>query len=939
MALVERDRDLAAIDDLLGVAMAGRGVTALVEGLPGIGKTALLAAVSEHAMRLDIRTLTSIGGELEQDLPFAIVRHLFEPLLGAASATQRAELLAGAAGLAAPVFGYRDDRDASSVLGDVVYGLYWLCANLAESGTLLLVVDDVHWADGASLRFLSHLSRRIADLPVLLLLAGRPGQILDRLVSGALGGAAPRIIRLRPLSDEAVGVLVRRELFPDADDEFCHACALATGGNPFLLAEALTHLRAMGMPPVATEAHRIEHVRPETISRAVLARIARLGPDAVRFARALAVLGTAAQPRHVAALAGLSIRAAAAVADELAREAIVTVDRPVWFVHPLVRTAVYLDLSGLLRAVEHKRAARVLIEEDIAPEQLAPHLLAAEPESDPWVVDSLHAAAASALGRGAPESAAVYLQRARAEPPPPAQRGALAALLGRALTMAARHSEAAVALREAIGLTESLVDRLELVIELGFLMMQAGRAPEAAEAADLARGMVTGRDVDLDLPVVLHAEVAALDLVTMQPPTAVLDRLDKIASRLIGTSDADRVLLSVLAFGAAATGDRSAAEAASLAVRAAAGPLPARNAWILVNYASAALTITDRIPEALELLDRGLDAARGSGNARDFRYLSMLRSHTAWYAGRLIEAEGDARSALEEIPGEPRTLDTPLATAMLIDALVERGKLDESQQVLEASGISGDQPTDTLIMHFILVARGRLRLRRNEPAPALADLLGAGRFLVDGGYLNPGFAEWRTDAVRAQLALGQTSAATELALENLELARTFDAPRSVARALRTMALVERGQRGLALLAEAADLLTDSPAELERAHCLVGYGAALRRAGQRTPALDQLRRGLDLATHCGADALADSARQELHAAGARPRRDALSGRDALTTSELRVARLAADGATNRAIAQTLFLGIRTVEVHLTSTYRKLGIHGRQQLRAAITDPPS
>ena len=199
-ALVERDRDLTAILDLLAGAVAGRGVTALVEGLPGIGKTALLAAVREHAVSLDVRTLTSVGGELEQDLPFTIVRQLFEPPLRAASAARRAELLAGAAGLAAPVFGYSDDRDATSVLGDVVYGLFWLCADLAESGPLLLVVDDVHWADGASLRFLSHLSRRIADLPVLLLLAGRPCQALDGLVGGALGGAAPRVIGLRPLS-------------------------------------------------------------------------------------------------------------------------------------------------------------------------------------------------------------------------------------------------------------------------------------------------------------------------------------------------------------------------------------------------------------------------------------------------------------------------------------------------------------------------------------------------------------------------------------------------------------------------------------------------------------------------------------------------------------------------------------------------------------------
>src|SRR5439155_21015429 len=195
----------------------------------------------------------------------------------------------------------------------------------------------------------------------------------------------------------------------------------------------------------------------------------------------------------------------------------------------------------------------------------------------------------------------------------------------------------------------------------------------------------------------------------------------------------------------------------------------------------------DRTPGALELLDRGLDATSRLGDVWDFRYVSMLRSHTAWYAGRLVEAEGDARAALEEVPGEPRRLNAPLAAAMLVDALVERGRLDEAHQVLEDYEISDHQPTDTVIMHFIPMSRGRLRLRRNEPEAALVDLLEVGRFLVGAGYVNPGFAEWRTDAARAYVALDHPGAAADLAHENLELARAFGAPRSIARALRTLA--------------------------------------------------------------------------------------------------------------------------------------------------------
>ncbi|MEV6604145.1 AAA family ATPase [Kutzneria sp. NPDC051319] len=926
MALVEREPELAAIRAMIGAAAAGHGRTALVEGPPGIGKTAVLAAAGEHARGRGLRVLTSIGGELEQDLPFTIVRQLFEPPL---RTEDRAELLAGAAGLAAPVFGGHDAGQ-----GDVVYGLYWLCANLSESAPLLLVVDDLHWADGPSLRFLSHLSRRIADLPVLLLLAARPGTVLDSLVDTALGGAAPHVIRLRQLSDEAVGVLVRRDLSAEAEDEFCRACAVATGGNPFLLAEAVTNLRENGTRPIATEAHRVSQLRADAISRAVLARIARGGVDAVRFARALAVLETAAEPRHIAALAGLSLEAAAAAADGLTRESIVTAGHPVMFVHPLVRNAVYADSSSLLRATEHKRAARMLAADDAGVEQLAPHLLAATPESDPWVVETLRAAAMSALGRGAPESAVTYLTRARTEPPAQQEKGPLAAMLGRVLAMAARTAEATDMLDEAISRAESPIERIQLVLEQGFLHVQSGRSAQAAETAARARTMIA--EYGGDLPPLMYAGFAGLDMIAMQPPGAVLEGLAGAASRLTGSTEEVRMLLATMAFGSVATGKSTVAEVVELATRAATGSIPVRGGWILVNYASAALGICDRHDESIALLDRGLAWTSRLGDVWNYRYLSMLRSHSCWYAGRLVEAEGDARAALEEVSGEASRLNAPLAAAMLVDALVERGKLAEAQQVLEDYGISEPLPAHTIIMHFIPIARARLRLRRNEPAEALAELSEVGRFLTDGGYFNPGFAEWRTDAVQAHLALGDVAAAKKLAEENLELARAFGAPRSIARALRTLATTEPG---LDLLRQAVELLANERSELEHAYCLIAYGSALRRAGQRNAALDPLRQGLDLAARCGATPLAEQAREELHAAGARPRRDVVSGRDALTSSELRVARLAADGRTNRDIAQALFLTTRTVEAHLTASYRKLAIRGRAQLSAAIAEPPA
>jgi DNA-binding CsgD family transcriptional regulator len=186
----------------------------------------------------------------------------------------------------------------------------------------------------------------------------------------------------------------------------------------------------------------------------------------------------------------------------------------------------------------------------------------------------------------------------------------------------------------------------------------------------------------------------------------------------------------------------------------------------------------------------------------------------------------------------------------------------------------------------------------------------------------------------ALLQLGRRDEAGPLAEEEVELARAWGAPRALGAALRVAGLVEGGERGLALLEEAVEVLNESPAKLEDAKARTELGAALRRANRRTEAREQLRQGLELATICGAGSLAARAESELLATGARPRRIALSGVASLTPSERRVAELAAEGPTNREIAQALFVTQRTVEVHLTSIYRKLGISSRSQLADAL-----
>jgi DNA-binding CsgD family transcriptional regulator len=200
---------------------------------------------------------------------------------------------------------------------------------------------------------------------------------------------------------------------------------------------------------------------------------------------------------------------------------------------------------------------------------------------------------------------------------------------------------------------------------------------------------------------------------------------------------------------------------------------------------------------------------------------------------------------------------------------------------------------------------------------------------MEGAVLTPGLVPWRSQAA---LALGGENAdeARRLAREELELARVFGAPRTLGVALRAAGLTGLANEGIRLLREAVAVLEDSPARLEHARAVVELGAALRRQGRRSEARGVLERGMDSAQACGATALAQRAREELRASGARPRRLAVTGVDALTGAERRVADLAAQGLTNRQIARALVVSLPTVETHLRHVFRKLDISSRTQL---------
>ncbi|MGH3963783.1 MAG: ATP-binding protein, partial [Pseudonocardiaceae bacterium] len=413
--LLERDHELAVLDAALTAARDGLGGVAVIEGPPGIGKSRLLAVA--RAMARGFTVLAARGGELEQDFPWGVVRQLFEAEVALADLSRRKTLLAGAAATATEPLGRR--RDAAS--GDVVdrdvaspgdasfaalHGLYWLAVNLAADGPVLLCVDDVQWADAASLRFLLYLGARVEELPLLILTAQRPvppGAAHDLVAQTP----AATVVRPRELTEPAVGALITEALEP-AEPQFISACYRATGGNPFLVAELLTQLRATGVAPLDAEAGRIEHLGPRAVAQAVLRRLTPLADGASALARAVAMLGTDVQLRHAAALAELTETVARRAADALAAAEVLRPGRPLEFVHPVVRAAVREDLPAGERMALHRRSAEILLADGATPGRVGVHLLATDPAGLPWVVQALGDAAQRALARGAPDAAAEF---------------------------------------------------------------------------------------------------------------------------------------------------------------------------------------------------------------------------------------------------------------------------------------------------------------------------------------------------------------------------------------------------------------------------------------------------------------------------------------------------------------------------------------------------
>jgi DNA-binding CsgD family transcriptional regulator len=459
-------------------------------------------------------------------------------------------------------------------------------------------------------------------------------------------------------------------------------------------------------------------------------------------------------------------------------------------------------------------------------------------------------------------------------------------------------------------LTREPRDRAMLALDASVGYTVAGRLDKAIGV--LEDGISALDESDSELRWRLQAQLISFARLDIAHAAVAARHLAQLPRQLAGTTPGERLILAELAWTALIT-DEPVDQVAAIALRAFGGgrliaEQPGGALYVLSGV--WALALSEQHRPAMQAYDQLIATAQRTGSPIRFALISSRRSQLHYLRGEIPDA--------------------------IADALLEAGDIDGARAALAASGFGETIPEGWQFFPLIQ-SRGRLRIADGHTQAGIDDMLTGQRVLARCGIANPAGAPCRSAAALALAHLGRRAEAQELLADELAAARRFGAPGTLGIALRAAGLVEGGTSGIDLLRQAVAQLERSPARLQHARALADLGAALRRNGRRREAQQTLRQALDLADRCGGKAVADQARSELVITGARPRRSRISGVQALTASERRVAQLAADGLTNRQIAQALFVSHPTVVTHLSHCYQKLNITSRGQLADALATP--
>ncbi|MEV3970711.1 AAA family ATPase [Streptomyces sp. NPDC050698] len=937
--LLERRKELRALDSALtglrdsvdGVPQAPRGGVLAFTGPAGMGKTALLTEARIRAGTQGFTVLSGRGGEKEQGLAFHLVRQIVQPVLAAMEEEERRAFLGGwhdivaaALGLVATPGGHVPDPTG------VRDGLDWVMTRLAVTKCpLVLLLDDLHWADVESLSWLASFAPRAMDLSLLVVVAFRP----DELPLEAAAFTSPaadlgsRPFTLAPLSATAVARIVRDEVGEEAEDEFCEECWEVTAGSPFEAVELSIRLGERSLRGTSEDLPAMRDLAAAVKGPGLIERLQGLGTTTVRFAYAAAVLGQAISPELAARIAAIGSTAAAEATQKL-RAARILADgegpgESLDFVHPLIATTIYRSIRPSLREGLHNSAAEVVRAAGLGDAAAARHLLEVPCEGSGEAVACLRRAAREALHSGAPEAARRLLNRALQEPPLPEDRAALLHELACA-TFLIKPTATVTHLREA--LAEPDIDpelRASMVYRLTQALAHTDRMAEAATvAADEARRAAHPR---IRLRMQADHFVWSAFRADESDSSARSRALARLADRLPGRGLEERYILGSRAWDAMMCGEPRH-KALAFAEEALRGGL----SWTHENRGfevpvSVALVFMycDQPRRAEELFAKGMAECESKGWRGSHLALGQtLAGYIRYRRGCLAEAENLVREGLRIADRVEGAVPAQwFAIGILIQTLLARGRVLAARRLADTYRY-GESIPNSVIYPDPRTVHAELLLAEGRPDEAAVLLTEVGEWLEGRDWRNPAWCPWQLGLASA-LSRSAPDRAVRHAQDAVKRARDFGAASAIGQALHAQAEVTGGEAALGLHAEAVDHLQQSPAAYELARAQVGHGAALARAGHLHEAADRLYQGLEGAVHCGAEGLAARARRELSAAGLRPLPLRYAQTDMLTAQERKAAEMTAQGHPAPVVAKQLRITEQGVRRQLSSVYRKLG----------------
>ncbi|MGW2648101.1 ATP-binding protein [Streptomyces sp. NPDC001393] len=937
--LIERQREIQALDAAFrelrrtadGMPWTRRRGLLAFTGPAGLGKTALIAEARDRAVAHGFTVLSGRGSEAEQGSAFRVVRQLVQPSLARMEQAElRAflgswyDIVAAVLGLEASGPGPAPDRTG------VREGLDWVMTRLAvRKAPVVLLLDDLHWADAESLSWLDSFAARLEDLPLLIVVTYRPAE----LPSGAgelrtlVGHRGDRPHDLALLTADGVAQIIRNELGDAAEERFCKECWSATGGSPFEAVELAIGLAERKLSGTEGDLPAMRELAAAIKGPGLVERLERLDTATVRFAHTAAVLGSPFPPQLAATIAVLGEEAAAEAVQKLRAARILSdghgPEGELEFVHPLIATTIYRSIRTGFRAGLHNAAAQAVLAAGYGPTAAARHLLEVPCEGSPEAVACLREAAREYLRAGATEAARRLLDRALHEPPLPEDRAAVLHELACATfliepTATVRH------LRQA--LREPDVDpdlRASIVYRLTTALAHTDRLAEAVAVAAQEAKQATNPRVRLRM----QADQFVWSMVrTDDPDSPARSRtLARLAEKLPGRSLEERYILGLRAWDAVKRGEprHTALAYAEKALRGGMSWTDEARGFEVPLSVALVFMYGDQPGRAEELFGKGIAECVAKGwHGSHLAFGQTIAGYIRYRRGCLAEAEDLVREGLRIADKVEGVVAAQLfGVSILIQTLLARGRITEARALADEHGF-GETTPNAVIYPDPRTVYAKLLLAEGRHAEAARLLSSVGDWLDGRAWRNPAWCPWQLHLASA-LAPTAPEEAVRHARDAVQRARDFGAASIIGQALHTLAEVTGGPTALDLYAEAVDHLEQSPAAYELARAQIGHGAALSRNGRLQEAADRLYQGLEGAVHCGAEALATRAREELSAAGLRPLPLRYAQADTLTPQERRTAGLTAQGHPVAVIAKELRLTEQGVRQLLSSIYRKIG----------------